>query len=191
MFLKKYESSDIFNLTKACLPQEIETIHKYSLKFTPTFSNSQYFSHFHKTKESFSEQLKKLKLPTAEKDTTQAIINHVIHKYTSSIKKKCKFTKKCNSSKSNLSKQEWQNIQYICNHPTLAIVPSDKNMGPVWLNKSIISDNTTLILNNKDNFKIDNRSEIEIIKDCRKIIRHILIDRSYNEYIPQKQRKLI
>ena len=191
VFLKKYDTSDIFNLTEACLPQEIETIHKYSLKFTPTFSNTQYFSHFQKTKESFDQQLRKLRLPTAEQNTTQAIFNHVIKKYSDNIKKKYKFARNCYKLKSNLSEQEWQNIQFICNHPSLTIVPSDKNMGPVWLSKSIICDNTTIILNNKDNFKIDNRLEEEIIQDCRNEIWQVLVDRSYYEYINPKQRKLI
>ena len=47
----------------------------------------------------------------------------LINRYANNIRK----------SKSNLSEREWRNIQFICNHPIMTIVPSDKNMGPVWL----------------------------------------------------------
>ena len=128
-----------------------------------------------------------------QQNTTQAIVNHVISKYSEKIRRKCKYTNnnRNSKSKSNLSEREWQNIEFICNHPNMTIVPSDKNMGPVWLEKSIIFRNTEIILNNTNNFKIDYRPEESIIQSCRDEIWQILVDRSYYNYINPKQRSLI
>ena len=188
VYLKKYDVSNIFNLTKDCLPQQLNTIHKYSLKFTPTYKNKHYFKHFIYSKKSFISQLSRTAITSTESNIIQAITNFIIIKYCNYIKNNNKYKYKRNKTIANFDKKEWNDIHFIGNHDKYRLVPSDKNMGPVWLPHNIINENTTLILQNKENFQIENKSEMEIIKICGQKVLALLEDDTYNKYINKKQR---
>ena len=188
VYLKKYNESDIFNLTSECLPQQLNTIHKYSLKYTPTFSNQQFYKHFNYTRKIFSQQLEKIPVSTAERDVSKSLLNQVISDYIKYSKENNNFKFKNGHSHSNFQNSEWDDIDFISKHDRCKLVPSDKNMGPVWLEDNLIHQNTMMILKNKDNFTVDNRQESEIIKVCGEKIKDVIDNKSYVNYINKKQR---
>ena len=73
----------------------------------------------------------------------------------------------------------------------MRLVPSDKNMGPVWISKHLIFDNTSIILNNSNNFIIDHSSEEEVIQQCANNIRRLVNNIAYDSYINTQQKSLI